>query len=161
MLIPHLKDASKLKTKFYPDLLRCLRSRGPIEFGETISYVLPTQSPSGLEGDVIVDIVDGLEFDSSWKGKDRTWFGARIKAAATALRDSDQHGRFRISHKNGERALTIQKVQWETINSINLRRVLKEQSDSDLATEIEVSHSLPEAERARRLAAAAKIPERV
>lgn len=60
-------------------------------------------SPEGYEGKVTVQINEGREdFETDWRGSDRSRFPARIKAAATVLQRKGFHGRFRISHAGGE-----------------------------------------------------------
>jgi hypothetical protein len=67
-------------------------------------------SEQGYDGEVLVDI--SVEHDDSfaadWESSDETRFPARIRAAATALRDRGCYGRFLIVHKQGE--LTINRV---------------------------------------------------
>lgn len=57
--------------------------------------------PRGYPGDIHVTITVGSEFDSDWEYLDETRFPQRIRAAATALRDTGHHGRFRITHQDG------------------------------------------------------------
>ncbi len=45
-------------------------------------------------------------FDAEWEGSDPTRFPARIRAAATVLRDLRCHGRFLISHQAGVLTIT-------------------------------------------------------
>lgn len=152
MRIPHLKRRSQ----FYQPVLVSLPTDRSIAFGEIRECVFTTPAPSSLEGEIIVDIVDGPEFDTDWVGNDITWFAARIKAAATALRDAKQYGRFLISHPDGECRLTIKRL--EDIESALLTQA---QCDSILASEIHLSRGISEHERARRLAVATRVPERM
>jgi hypothetical protein len=104
MRIPHLtrQDTSN----FYPVVREILPVGCPLAPGQIISCDLPADG--GFAGDVAVDIFDGPEFDTDWTSSNPDeWslFPARIRAAATALRDTGQRGRFRITHKDG--ALTI------------------------------------------------------
>ncbi len=65
--------------------------------------------PKGYRGDIDVLITAGLkEFEADWHYKDQTRFPQRIRAAATALRDTKHYGRFRVSHRDG--VLTIFKT---------------------------------------------------
>ena len=157
MRIPYLKRRSQ----FYKPVLDRLPNGHQIAENEIVICEMPKSAPSGLEGAVVADIVDGLEFDSDWEGKDRTWFGARIKAAATALRDARQRGRFLICHKTGENALTIRRIHVPERDSSGQQLVTQSQSDSILEAEIEVSRSLSQAERNKRLGQASKVPERI
>jgi 5-methylcytosine-specific restriction protein A len=59
--------------------------------------------PGGYEGSLIVTIEkeDETGFETDWENPDVTRFPARIKAAATALRNQGYWGTFVVSHKNG------------------------------------------------------------
>jgi hypothetical protein len=59
--------------------------------------------PRGYERDVTVRIrlEDARLFETDWAGKDPSRFSARIRAAATVLRDYGFYGLFRISHYDG------------------------------------------------------------
>lgn len=61
----------------------------------------------GYNGRVIVTIraTDRMAFGTDWESTDPTRFPARIKAAATALRNCHCEGRFEVSHSDG--SLTI------------------------------------------------------
>lgn len=65
---------------------------------------------SGYDGRVIVTIdpTDCMFFGTDWERTDPSRFPARIKAAATALRNCRCQGRFEISHSDG--SLTIRAV---------------------------------------------------
>lgn len=65
----------------------------------------------GYNGRVIVEILpnDRSFFETDWESKDPTRFPARIKAAATALKNSGCEGRYEISHLDG--SLSIKSVQ--------------------------------------------------
>jgi len=62
------------------------------------------QTGGGYSGSIRVEITEASprEFHSDWEGTDPTRFPARIRAAATALRDTKQLGTFLITHKDGE-----------------------------------------------------------
>jgi hypothetical protein len=64
-------------------------------------------SDGGYDGRVTVTIRPGdhAAFGTDWQRADPTRFPARIKAAATALRNCGRMGRFAISHSEG--VLTI------------------------------------------------------
>lgn len=70
--------------------------------GEEITIIIIRQRP-GFPGEVIVVIIkkDNEHFDTDWQGSDGSWFPARIRNAATVLRDEKLYGRFKISHCNG------------------------------------------------------------
>ena len=57
----------------------------------------------GYSGSIRVKIEKSqtLEFPADWESKDWTRFPARIRAAATALRDTSHFGTFDISHQDG------------------------------------------------------------
>jgi hypothetical protein len=104
MHIPHLTRPDT--SDFYPVVRDSLPAARPLPVGTTISCDLPASG--GYAGDVVVDIFDGPEFGTDWTSSDPDdWsrFPARIRAAATALRDSGLRGSYRITHKDG--AVTI------------------------------------------------------
>jgi hypothetical protein len=72
--------------------------------GQKISIYL---GPDGYDGQILVliDPTNRNEFESSWESPHVSRFPARIKAAATALRNCFSFGSFEINHKNGD--LTI------------------------------------------------------
>lgn len=58
---------------------------------------------AGYPGDELIEIQSRQEgvFRTDWEGSDPTRFPARIKAAATALRDEGYRGTFRVWHEEG------------------------------------------------------------
>ena len=78
-----------------------------LDAGETIEIPL---DDGGYAGRVEVEIRDGdtVTFGTDWQGSDVTRFPARIKAAATALRDCECFGKYVIDHRDG--VLTIRLV---------------------------------------------------
>ena len=92
-------------TKFYPLILASIPALRPVGNNETITCEF--SEDGGFKGDEIVNIVDGSEFGSDFIAVRWDLFPARIRAAATALRDRGQRGRFRITHLHG--VLTITK----------------------------------------------------
>lgn len=56
----------------------------------------------GYTGCIRVQIAKAnpLEFQADWENRDWTRFPARIRAAATALRDTDHFGAFVITHQD-------------------------------------------------------------
>ena len=62
----------------------------------------------GYRDQVVVTISAGesAEFDAEWQGADATRFPARIKAAATALRNCGLEGKFVIGHGAGNLSIT-------------------------------------------------------
>ncbi|HOX02132.1 MAG TPA: hypothetical protein P5555_07225, partial [Candidatus Paceibacterota bacterium] len=58
----------------------------------------------GYSGFIRVKIEErqAREFEGDWESKDWTRFPARIRAAATALRDTGHFGTFDISHQDGK-----------------------------------------------------------
>lgn len=65
-------------------------------------------SEEGYDGAVIVEVDrdDDDSFGSDWEGSDETRFPARIRAAATALRDLRLYGKFDIVHEQGVLVIT-------------------------------------------------------
>ena len=64
--------------------------------------------PRGYRGkaEVTIGEQDENEFEANVEIRDRTRFPARIRAAATALRDEGCKGQFRIYHDNGKVQIT-------------------------------------------------------
>jgi hypothetical protein len=73
--------------------------RGALVAGNLIRIEL---KPGGYPGHVTVLLNAGnrSEFGVGWRS-DPTRFPQRIRAAATALRDCSEYGRFEIAHTNG------------------------------------------------------------
>jgi hypothetical protein len=62
---------------------------------------------SGYNGEIIVDIKESKDsFSTFWENTDPTRFPARIKAAATALKEKKCFGAHKITHNNGELTIT-------------------------------------------------------
>ena len=89
--------------KFRPIILNKLKTKGcpgKLEIDLNI--------PGGYQDsvDVIIGESGVKEFEANVKIKDRTRFPARIRAAATALRDRSCKGRYQIQHNNGKIQIT-------------------------------------------------------
>ena len=67
-------------------------------------------APGGYDGHVFVTLKpnNSVSFGTNWTTNDPSRFPARIKAAATALKDSGYIGRFEIKHTDG--SLNIRKA---------------------------------------------------
>src|SRR5262249_48334101 len=99
--IPYLKNVAK--SKFYRIVREVIEREMP--FGTSKTLACNLQKPGGDEVAVEVVIKPGEEFQSDREYPDWTRFPARIRAAATALRDSGNFGIYSISHS--ESVLTI------------------------------------------------------
>jgi hypothetical protein len=65
------------------------------------SVEIELDKPGGYARDVEIEIGDDpYEFRSTWNGAERR-FSARLRAAATVLRDSGLRGRFHAVHRDG------------------------------------------------------------
>ncbi len=98
------------KSVFQPDLDRELNVRRlAICDGQCVTVTIQRPRP-GYSGDVEVTISknDQKYFSTNWSGNDPSRFAARIRAAATALRNNACWGRFHITHEAG--VLTIQRL---------------------------------------------------
>src|SRR5262245_22640889 len=86
-------------SRFVPAIADAIDARG----GEVDGKWHINLVDGGYHGRVIVDIDsrDREEFWCDWEGADATRFPARIRAAATALRDCRRFGRFLIEHADG------------------------------------------------------------
>lgn len=78
--------------------------RSDLEHGGTIHVDL---GDGGYDGRVVVTInpADQENFAADWTSSDPTRFPARIKAAATALRNCGCVGSFEVSHADGSLAI--------------------------------------------------------
>lgn len=86
------------RSKFYLKVREVIEREMPFDTGKTIECKLQEPKP-GYELAVDVIIKPGEQFQSSRGWDDPTRFPARIKAAATALRDSGNLGPYSISHR--------------------------------------------------------------
>jgi hypothetical protein len=73
--------------------------QGALNAGQEIHIALEAGGYSG-KINVAIDKDNLIGFETDWSASDPSRFPARLKAAATALRDSDNLGRFEISHSN-------------------------------------------------------------
>lgn len=76
------------------------KNRRQLQAGGPIRVSLPD---GGYHGLVFVTITpnNSIKFGTNWTNNDPSRFPARIKAAATALKDSGYVGRFEIRHTDG------------------------------------------------------------
>ena len=74
--------------------------------GQIIQVLLEAGGYSG-KIKVTVKPSDLMEFETDWEHSDATRFPARIKAAATALRDCGYVGGFNISHTDGVLSICV------------------------------------------------------
>ena len=91
---------------FYGSCKQVIKERGSLlQRGWTVRTEL--SKDGGYDGDVVlrVEFSDEEAFQTSWSGPDPTRFPARIRAAATALRDEGLTGRYTVKHEDG--ALSI------------------------------------------------------
>lgn len=92
--IPYLKNVAP--SNFYAQMKEVIAREMPLDPGKTIECNV--QKIGGYELAVEVIIKEGEEFISNREYRDPTRFPARIRAAATALRDSGNFGPYLISH---------------------------------------------------------------
>ena len=73
------------------------------ESGDVSRAVQVELEPGGYNRDTQIEIGadDPHYFRTEWSGKDQSRFSARLRAAATALRDRRLYGRYHASHKDG------------------------------------------------------------
>ena len=105
-VLPLMNLKYSVRSKFFDLIDRVVVARRA-NLAKGLSVAL---GPGGYAGDVHVVIhrQQTASFGSDWAAPDRTRFPARIRAAATVLRDNGCYGRFRIVHARG--TLTIIKV---------------------------------------------------
>lgn len=96
MQIPHLIQLSRSRF-FGPVHTELARAERPLHLSINLA------TGGGYAGEIEVEIRDQTEreFVADLELRDCTRFPARIRAAATALRDRGLLGRFRVSHYDG------------------------------------------------------------
>ncbi len=100
MKIPHLTAPER--SAFYKIIMAVLKNSEPpvqIDLGKAGGY-------SGRHT-VTIGAVDELEFEADVELPDWTRFSARIRAACTALRDSNMPGSYLISHEDGHLSIDL------------------------------------------------------
>jgi hypothetical protein len=92
------------RSRFFPAIEEALRQAG----GSLERPVRVYLGPKGYTRDAVVKISrgDSQFFETDWESKYPSRFSARVKAAATVLQRQGHHGRFRVSHSNGELVIT-------------------------------------------------------
>lgn len=97
MNIPHLTHTDR--SDFYAKIREGLQQANGVW-----PVVVPLNKAGGYSGHVTIAIrhTDEAEFDADVELRDWTRFPARIRAAATALRDAGFRGRFEIVHQDGQ-----------------------------------------------------------
>lgn len=121
--IPYLRNTAT--SDFYAQVQEVIEREMPLDPGKTIVWNF--QKTGGYELAVEVIIKPGEEFVSNREYRDPTRFPARIRAAATALRDTGNFGLYSISHR--ESVLTINQSPDElapTTDEAQLDRTTKE-----------------------------------
>jgi hypothetical protein len=121
--IPYLKNTAT--SEFYGPVKEVIEREMQLDPGKTIECKF--QKLGGYESAVEVIIEPGEEFISNREYRDWTRFPARIRAAATALRDTGNFDLYSISHR--ESVLTINPRPGElvpTTDEAQLNRTTKE-----------------------------------
>ena len=99
-------------SRFAPLIQEALaKSPDSLGNGERVSIKVPIQAATkrGFEREAVVTIgPDPNAFDAEWPGEDPSRFGARLRAAATVLRDLGYKGTFRVEREG--QTVTIQRV---------------------------------------------------
>jgi hypothetical protein len=97
------------RSSFLPAINEAFDAAGECPGAE--NTVIVQLSRQGYPGTIQVDITEDASdsFDSDWDGTDLTRFPARIRAAATVLRNRRCFGRFVIRHEQGH--LTINRMR--------------------------------------------------
>lgn len=96
MTVPHLTHTER--SEFYPLAYNALRARDVV-----FPLTVPLGTPGGYCGRVSITIraATEAEFEADLDLEDWTRFPARIRAAATALRDAGRFGTFFVEHEDG------------------------------------------------------------
>jgi hypothetical protein len=79
------------------------QAEGGVRSGRPIIIHLDEER-DGYAGEVLVELdrENPETFQTNWDGDDESRFPARIRAAATVLRDAGSFGRFLIKHDSGQ-----------------------------------------------------------
>ncbi len=110
--IPYLKQPGT--SKFYPVCVEAIQSWDKVEDDGELEISFDAEK-EGKAGDVFIRIDHSgeKEFSTTWnKSSEWTVFPARIRAAATALRDTVYTGQFRIEHESGELTIEPESQNW-------------------------------------------------
>jgi hypothetical protein len=102
MRIPHLTHTNQ--SYFYPLVREAVRRR---RNWRALAVALGRLGGFNGRRNITIAAADELEFDADVELNDWTYFPARIRAAATALRDAGLIGVFQIEHQDGQ--LTIRR----------------------------------------------------
>ena len=94
------------RSDFFEPIREALEAHGRCPDQET--PILVALSEEGYDGEILVEVLPEPDdaFLSNWEGSDPTRFPARIRAAATVLREAKCYGRFLIAHRQGLLSLT-------------------------------------------------------
>lgn len=94
------------RSSFLPAIHAALDSAGGCD-----GAVVVELSPQGYPGTIQLELTEDANdsFETDWEHADPTRFPARIRAAATALRDRRCYGVFLVSHDEGR--LTINRTR--------------------------------------------------
>ena len=97
MNVPHLTQSER--SEFYPLIREAL---GQAE--NRFPLAVPLGKPGGYSGSVTltISVANEAEFEVDLDMPDWTRFPARIRAAATALRDSGRFGTYHVTHTEGQ-----------------------------------------------------------
>lgn len=97
MHIPHLTHPER--SKFYPVVRNALRGAGV-----ALPLAVNLGESGGYSGSLVATLHDAneTEFVTDMELSDWTRFPARIRAAATALRDAGRFGTFFMTHGDGD-----------------------------------------------------------
>jgi hypothetical protein len=92
-------------SSFAPRIEQAVRQAGSLSRPVRIEL-----GPGGYEREARIDIRadDRHHFHTDWTGKDPSRFSARLRAAATVLRDLGLTGRYHASHLKG--VLTLHRI---------------------------------------------------
>ena len=106
MAIPYNQQMSRFYAPCREAIEGCIRTG---RLGEPATVRLASRGGYGGDVHIHVDPGQAEQFWTDWASSDPTRFPARIRAAATALRDTTRGGRFRVAHDDG--TLTIEQVR--------------------------------------------------
>lgn len=92
------------QSRFIPRVCAAIEAAGGQVTLDHPVHVHFEEEADGYAGEVLVEVdsSDARCFGTDWDGEDASRFPARIRAAATALRDKRCFGRFLVQHHAGQ-----------------------------------------------------------
>ena len=95
-------EFAKPASRYVSVCLAVLRtSRADLDAGRAVEIHLDEPQGDAAAATITIRPEDRSTFDADWPGTDAAAFPERLRSAATALREAECTGTFRIEHANG------------------------------------------------------------